>query len=324
MKSVILDDMLSEQEIIVLDGAVASEIARMGGVMDEVAWSAVANKTHPDIVRRVHEEYVRAGANVVTANSFWTCRHVLEGAGLGAETRAINTRAVQLVREAVENVGADRPVAIAGSMSNNLAWIAGTVSPDPRYVPTPAQEAANYRELADSLAEAGADLLIMEMMSDIEQATRAVQAAVATGLPVWVGISCTLREDGSVTAWDMQVEEPPGRLAADHREAQEPVALEPIIDALIALGPQVVGIMHSTVRATSPGLDTLFQRWDGPVMAYPEAADTHEVEPAVFAAHCRSWVERGVQIIGGCCGTTIQHIRSMVSELPTAVGPRPG
>ena len=315
--------MLREREIIVLDGAVGSEIARLGGVMDDAAWCAVANKTHPDTVRRVHEDYVRAGTNVVTANTFATCRHVLEGAGLGTETVAINTRAVELAREALENVGPDRPVAVAGSMSNNLAWIPGTVSPDPRYLPTLEQEAANYRELAETLAEAGVDLLLMEMMSDVERATIVTQAAVATGLPVWIGISCTLRDDGSVTAWDMQVEEPPGRLAADHR-AQEPITLEPIIDALIALGPKVVGIMHSTVRATSPGLELLFQRWDGPVMAYPEAADSHEVEPAVFAAHCRSWVEGGVQAIGGCCGTTIHHIRSMVSELPDAVGPRPG
>ncbi len=319
----LLDDMLRKQEIVVLDGAVGGEIARLGGVMDGAAWCAVANKTHPETVRRVHEEYVRAGADVVTANTFATCRHVLEGAGLGDETVAINTRAVGLAREAVENVGPSRPVAVAGSMSNDLAWIPGTVSPDPRYIPTPEQEAANYRELADTLAEAGVDLLIMEMMSDIEHATRATKAAVATGLPVWVGISCTLRDDGLVTAWDMHAEEAPERLVADHRP-REPMALEPIIDALIALGPQVVGIMHSTVRATGPGLDLLFRRWDGPVMAYPEAADAHEVEPAAFAAHCRGWVEGGVAIIGGCCGTTIHHIRSLVSELPDAVGPRPG
>ncbi len=314
--------MLKKHEIIVLDGAVGSEVARLGGVMDDAAWCGVANKTHPDTVRQVHEEYIRAGANLVTANTFATCRHVLEGAGLADETVAINTRAVQLAREALENTRPDRPVAVAGSMSNNVAWIPGTVSPDPRYVPTPEREAANYRELAETLAEAGVDLLIMEMMSDVEHATRVTQAAIATGLPVWVGISCTLRDDGSVTAWDMQAEEPPDRLTADHHRSGEPMTLEAIIDALTALGPQVVGIMHSTVRATGPGLQVLFQHWDGPVMAYPEATAAHQLEPPSFAAHCRRWVEGGVQIIGGCCGTTIHHIRSMVRELPEAVGSR--
>ena len=87
--------------------------------------------------------------------------------------------------------------------------------------------------------------------------------------------------------------------------------------------PQVMGIMHSTVDAMGPGLDVLYEQWGGPVMAYPETHDAHAVEPAAFAAHCRNWVEGGVQIIGGCCGTTIEHIRALVGALPSAVGARP-
>ncbi len=83
----VLDDMLRKQEILVLDGAVGGEIARLGGVMDGAAWCAVANKTHPETVRLVHEAYVRAGSNVVTANTFATCRHVLEGAIIDAPSR---------------------------------------------------------------------------------------------------------------------------------------------------------------------------------------------------------------------------------------------
>ena len=84
-----------------------------------------------------------------------------------------------------------------------------------------------------------------------------------------------------------------------------------------------MGIMHSTVDAMGAGLEVLFQHWRGPVMAYPEAAAGHAVEPAAFAAYCRDWVEGGVQIIGGCCGTTIEHIDAMVGELPDAIGARP-
>lgn len=305
--------------MIVLDGAVGSEIARLGGAMDAAAWCAVANKTHPDIVRKVHEEYIRAGADVVTTNTFSTCRHVLAAAGLADETVAINTRAVELAKNAIDNVGPDRPVAVAGSMSNNLAWIPGTYSPDPEYIPTADQEASDYRELAETLAQAGADLLVMEMMLDVDRASRLTEAALATGLPVWVGISCSLNTDGSVTAWDMHSEEPADGLADGHQR-REPLALEAVIDAMISLDPEAVGIMHSTVQAMGPGLDILFDRWDGPVMAYPEAATGHYVGPAEFASYCRGWAEDGVQIIGGCCGTTIEHIRAMVEQLPTNVG----
>jgi len=103
----ILDNKLGKGEVIVLDGAIGSEIARLGGVMDAAAWCGVANKTHPEVVRRVHEEYIRAGADVVTANTFATCRHVLAGAGLADETVSITARAVELAREAVNEVAPD-------------------------------------------------------------------------------------------------------------------------------------------------------------------------------------------------------------------------
>ncbi len=318
----ILDSKLSKREIIVLDGAIGSEIARLGGVMDAAAWCGVANKTHPEVVRRVHEEYIRAGADVVTANTFATCRHVLAGAGLADEAVSITARAVELAREAVNEVAPGRPVAVAGSMSNNVAWIPGTVSPDPRFLPTRAEEAANYREMAEALAAAGVDLILMEMMSDIDHASLVTAAAVETGLPVWIGVSCSLLADGSAGAWDMHTEEPADRLATDHAKPEiKPLA--PVIDALMSFEPQVMGIMHSTVDAMGAGLEVLFQHWRGPVMAYPEAAAGHAVEPAAFAAYCRDWVEGGVQIIGGCCGTTIEHIDAMVGELPDAIGARP-
>ena len=127
----VLDQKLASNDVIVLDGAIGSEIERLGGKMDAAAWCGVANRLHPDTVRRVHEAYLEAGADVITANTFATCRHVLEAAGYGDETVAINRRAVELAREARDRVAPDRPVAIAGSMSNNVAWLPGTVGADP-------------------------------------------------------------------------------------------------------------------------------------------------------------------------------------------------
>ena len=326
----ILDEKIAAGDVIVLDGAIGSEIDRLGGKMDAAAWCGVANRTHPDTVRRVHESYLEAGADVITTNTFATCRHVLEGAGYGGETVAINRRAVELAREALHRVAPDRPVAIAGSMSNNVAWLPGTVGADPAYLPSPQQEAANYREMADILAEAGCDLLIMEMMLDVRHGRRVMEAALATGLPVWTGISTSQGPGGRMVGWDQATEEDEGRLPDGYEQpATEP--LETIIDALCALGPQTVGIMHSSLPSTTRGLEVLFERWSGPVMAYPEAtgfdAVTRQardpVTPEDFAAHCRGWVESGVQIIGGCCGTTIHHIRAMVDRLPDRPGPRP-
>ncbi len=326
----ILDQKLDAGDIIVLDGAMGTEVARYGAGMDSAAWCGVANKSHPDVVRKVHEDYISTGADVITANTFATCRHVLEGAGLGDETVAINRRAVELAREARDNVAADRPIAVAGSMSNMVAWIPGTISADPVYLPTVDQEIANYQEMADALADGGADLIIMEMMSDLERARHATAAAIATGLPVWIGISCTQRPDGRMVAWDITSEEGASRLAEGHRTRSD-IPLDRLIDELMALGGTVAGIMHSSISTTSPGLDVMFQQWSGPVMAYPEslAFETSDgnvpqtVSAEDFAAHCKGWVDDGVQIIGGCCGTTVEHIRSMVDALPDRVGDRP-
>ena len=323
----ILDNKLSNKEVIVLDGATGSEIARLGAEMNSSAWCGVANKTHPDIVREVHEEYIRAGADVVTANTFSTSRHILASAGLADETVSINTRAVELAREAVHNVSPERPMAVAGSMSTMRAWIPGTVSPDPRFLPTPEEEFNNYQEVAHTLAKSGVDLILMEMMSDIDRSSLAISAAMETGLPVWIGTSCTLSDDGSVSAWNQHSEEPATRLSPDHLRAEDK-SYDTLIEAMLPFQPQVMGVMHSTLDTTNAGLQTLYEHWQGPIMAYPETSSevrkgiSEQVEPSSFASHCHDWVDSGVQIIGGCCGTTIEHIRTMVDELSDVLSPR--
>ena len=323
----ILDNKLSNKEVIVLDGATGSEIARLGAEMNSSAWCGVANKTHPDIVREVHEQYIRAGADVVTANTFSTSRHILASAGLADETVSINTRAVELAREAVHNVSPERPIAVAGSMSTMRAWIPGTVSPDPRFLPTPEEEFNNYQEVAHTLAKSGVDLILMEMMSDIDRSSLAISAAMETRLPVWIGTSCTLSDDGSVSAWNQHSEEPATRLSPDHLRAEDK-SYDTLIEAMLPFQPQVMGVMHSTLETTNAGLQTLYEHWQGPIMAYPETSSevrkgiSEQVEPSSFASHCHDWVDSGVQIIGGCCGTTIEHIRTMVDELSDVLSPR--
>lgn len=324
----ILDEKLADGELILLDGGIGSEIERLGGEMHSTAWCGIANKTHPDIVRRVHESYLQAGSDIITANTFATCRHVLAAAGCADETVAINHKAVQLVREAIDIVEPDRPIAVAGSISNHIAWIEGSVAGDPKTQPSADKEAENYKEWVDILAEAGCDLLILEMMQDLNHSTRLIEAAKSTGLPVWVGISASRGPNNKMIGWQMATEES-WRLPDDFSDAlTDP--LEIIIDTLTAYDPEVVGIMHSTFYSTTPALEMLFDRWGGPVMAYPEANGWDgvakarmSVTPDDFAGYCRQWVENGVQIVGGCCGTTIHHIRAMVETLPDHPGPRP-
>src|SRR5918996_3441217 len=159
-----VQERLDAGEIVILDGAMGTELERRGFPMDDVAWDAAAQATHPDLVREVHEDYIRAGADVITTNTFATARHVLEPAGMGERFRELNTRAVALAKEARENA-ADGAVFVAGSISTMSAY------DDHSYEPRAERARANYRQQAEVLAESGADVIALEMNRDIEPTT---------------------------------------------------------------------------------------------------------------------------------------------------------
>ena len=179
-------------DVIILDGATATETERRGVPMDSVVWSAGALKTHPDVVRQVHEDYVRAGADIVTTNTFSSARQVLGPAGMGDLVVELNQRAVGLAKEIVRRAAGNRRVYVAGSIST----MSSRLQSEPML---PAEQArTSYREQAEILAEAVVDLLMLEMMRDLEQSSYAIEAAASMGLPTWVGFNL-LRESGS--AW---------------------------------------------------------------------------------------------------------------------------
>jgi S-methylmethionine-dependent homocysteine/selenocysteine methylase len=301
-----LQQRLDNNEVILIDGATGTELQRRGVPMDGLAWSATANLTHPDIVRSVHEDYIRAGADIIITNTFGTARHVLEPAGVGDKFREINLRAVELAKEARDRASGGRPVYIAGSLSTFFAG----ASMQRR--PITEQAAANYRELADTLAEAGVDLIMTEMMQDTTHAPAAVSAAVATGLPAWVGISVEAADDGSVI------------LARSH----EPLSVG--LDALLPLGGAAVTIMHSFPDVTRPALKMVRERWPGPVGAYAHMGEftmplwhwVNMLSPEEYAAEAAGWVEMGVQAVGGCCGLGPEYIRVLKERMPSRVAAR--
>jgi S-methylmethionine-dependent homocysteine/selenocysteine methylase len=103
-----LKQRLASGELLILDGAIGTELQRLGVPMHERAWCAVALRDHTDTVRQLHEDYIRAGADVITVNTFSSARYVLEAAGLGPLAHELNTRAVALAVEARERAKAGR------------------------------------------------------------------------------------------------------------------------------------------------------------------------------------------------------------------------
>jgi len=298
-----LQQRLDGEEVVILDGAMGTELERRGVPMDDAAWSAAALLTHPDTVREVHEDYVRAGAEVIITNTFSTARHVLEPAGMGERFRELNARAVALAKEA--RAVSDETIFIAGSISTFTARY------DYSYEPRAERARANYREQAEILAESGVDVIALEMMRDLEQTTYALEAAATTGLPVWIGFSCKTTDEGAIVLWDG------GYTLAE--------ALERIPTS----GVSLVSIMHTLTEDTPPALREVTGRWSGLVGAYPHSGEfimpnwqfTDMISPENFAAEAQRWQDAGARLIGGCCGIGPEHIRLLKERLPVRTTP---
>ncbi len=295
---------LAAGEIIFSDGATGTELERRDVPMDRAAWSAAAVATHPDVVRAIHEDYIRAGSELITSNSFSTARHQLEPAGLGDRFRELNERAVEIALEARRRA-AGKPVLIAGSMSS--------VHFEREYMCPVETAAANFADQARILADSGVDLIILEMMWDLDYSPAAVRAAVATGLPVWAGFSCRLGSDGTVMLFSEKYH---GTLVS-------------ALDVILPLLPEtsVVSVMHTEAVEAAAALRVVKERWPGPVGVYahsgrfvmPNWIFNDVISPEDYLAEARKWVDMGAQLIGGCCGIGPEHIRLLRQELPESV-----
>jgi homocysteine S-methyltransferase len=306
---------MARGDVIILDGATGTELQRRGVPMDELSWSAVALVTHPDVIREVHQDYIRAGADIITTNTFGTLSLSLRGTRLQDRVAEVNLRAVQLAREARSQT--ERPVCIAGSMAGMIGTVYWRDASS-----THEEVRKAYREQATLLADAGVDLLFLEMTQDIDVGTAAVEGASETGLPLWVAFSCNFMS--SLKGTDRP-------LVAQARDGTE-YPFEQLIEPVMAAGGEVAGINHSEVDMMDRALDIVFKHWKGPVSAYPNSGDWTPpnwgfdtvISPKAFVSAAESWVARGVQVVGGCCGIGPEHIQLLRERMRgRQIAPRP-
>lgn len=282
-----LADRLDAGDLVLIDGATGTDIERRGVPMVENAWCGVSALTHPDDVREVHVAHIEAGAELIIANTYASSRHLLAWATMAEHFEAINRRSVELAIEARNHTGKS-DVLVAGSMSTSRQG-----------GPFPDIEAAraNFAEQARILAGAGADLILLEMMRDIEHTETCLAGALGTGLPVWMGISCVVK-DGVPWMWE------------------ETMTLAAFMERFVGEPIEVMSIMHTETEDIDVCLDVLQEHWSGAIGVYaqsgvfehPKWVFIDVISPEDYAAACLRWVDRGVQVIGGCCGIGHEHI----------------
>ncbi len=283
-------DRIAKGEKILIDGATGTEIERRGVPQLDKAWNGGGALSHPEVLRAVHEDYIREGAEMVISNTFATHRHALRDAGVEADFEPLNRRGVEIAKEARDR--RDTPdVLVAGGLSY-WSWAGNWARPEDLRV--------DAEEQASIMARAGADLLLLEMMVDLDSLMVTLEAAQTTGLPVWAGLSCEPDQSGTMNLLRG------GTLA----EA---------LDALKDRNVPLVNIMHTESEHIDACLDVVAERWSGPVGVYAHSARWEgqvahydvTISSEDYAVHANVWLGRGVQVIGGCCGLGVDHIKAL-------------
>ena len=288
-------EILESDNIFVFDGAVGTRLYDKGIYINR-SYDEL-NLISPDLVREVHEEYVKAGADIIETNSFGASRHKLQSYGLEEKLRDINIASARLAREA----------------AGEKVFVAGAIGPlglriEP-YGPTSFDEAKElFKEQAEALLEGGVDLFILETFSElpaIEQAIRAVRELC--DLPIVAQM--TIQMDGNTTfgttpeAFTAKLD----TLGAD------------VIGLNCGMGPNhVLTALEKMRSVTKKGLS-----------AQPNAGLPRDVQgrqfymgsPEYMATFAKRFVQAGATFVGGCCGTTPTHIR-LIADSIRSISPR--
>lgn len=301
---------LDNGEILILDGATGTELERLGAPMHSGVWCGAATGSHPHLVRQVHANYIAAGADIITTNTYASARAALAKHGLEEKYIEWNRSAVQLAHEARDQADVDRPIYIAGSVAPYDNWGQNYDASAIR---------ASFREHVALLAENRVDFLLLEMLgADITSTTIAIQEASATDLPVWVSLSCLDHpETGDLY---MGAREHSSE-ASTFNHNYEP--FDKAIQQIMAEGGSVLSMMHSETHLGRAAVEVMRANFDGTLGVYPNAGYWErpnwtfidEISPEYYWQEAQAWLELGAQIVGGCCGTGPEHIQAVADGL---------
>ncbi len=295
------------------DGAMGTLLNARGVGFDQ-CFDAL-NLTRPALVADLHRAYIEAGADIIQTNTFGANRYKLAAHGLEGRVAEINRAGVELARRAIS--ASFKEILIAG----DVGPLGVRLAPFGRVQPQEARAA--FREQIAALAEAGADVIIIETFSDLYEIREAVAAArevgIHLGMPLPILASMTFTRDDRTLLGD-----PPAKVARVLAETGAdvigvncsggPAQIFRIIKQMRAVGATHSGAEHEkdSTRTGRPYLSAM------PNAGWPEQVGGRIMYPAnpdYFGDYARAFCEAGVSVIGGCCGTTPQHIAAMRAAL---------
>ena len=291
-------------DIILTDGGMGQELLRRSQTPPTPLWSGRVLIDEPELVRDLHVDFIRAGARVITINSYAATPERLEREGVGELFEPLQKLALDLAHEAREVAG-EEGVLIAGCLPPLFG------SYHPSLTLSFEETHAIYRRIVSEEAER-VDLMLCETMASAEEARAAATAAAEGGKPVWV--SWTLADDGPArlrsgetlaAAADALADIP---LAARLINCSQPEALDAALPELVALG--------GTVGAYANAFTAVDRLKHGSSVDVLDARD--DLGPAAYADFAMGWVAGGATIVGGCCEVGPEHIAVLRDRLREA------
>ncbi len=289
--------------VVLMDGGMGQELRRRGLTGGPPAlWSANALLRSPATVLEVHRDYIRAGARIITTNTYSTKRPLLVEAGIGDQFEALNRLAGELACQARDEL--DRDVLIAGS----LPPLYGSYRPD---LVRPSEEILPlYREQAEILAPY-VDLLLCETMSSAAEARAAACGAASTGKPVWV--AWTLDDRGA------------GRLRSGERVSEAAAAIAEVAvsgflanccapESITAAMPELAALGHWPCGGYANGFASVPAGW-GATDGIAALGTRPDLGPDAYLKYAREWIAAGARLVGGCCEIGPEHIARLHEAL---------
>jgi homocysteine S-methyltransferase len=280
-----------QSKIVVADGAMGTMLYAKGifinRCFDELNLSA------PQIVKEIHQEYVRAGAEVIESNTFGGNRIRLNAFGFGEKFVVINQTGVRLAREA----------------AGDRAFVAGAIGPlgapiEPLGPISFAEARSIFKEQAEALIEAGIDLLVLETFYDLSELREAIFAArEAAGPEMVIVAQVTVEDDGTLRD---------GTSTETFTRSLDECPVD-VIGVNCSAGPKtVLDTVEKMVPLTTKPLSAMP---NAGLPAKVEGRNIYLCSPEYMAQYARRFLQAGVRLIGGCCGTTPEHIKTICSEV---------
>lgn len=292
-----IQNRLKNDELIILDGGTGTELEKRGVIMDQSWCGTASNNT--DILKQIHTDYVKAGANIITTNTYSSNRVMLDAAGVGNMFEEINLKALNSAKQVREQLNNDDLI-IAGSLSHRMPIPDGHKQSDPAIKWDKNLLVETYDEMAVFLSKNNCDLILLEMMYHPDRVQLVFDAAKKTEKPIWAGFSSRKSLDGKIYS----------------QTTDSDIPLKEFIEIINDYDVDAVGIMHTSVDIISESVQIIKEVYGGPIMVYPDSGGwvspnwdfDKVIKPNELLISAQQWINEGVNIIGGCCGLSPEHI----------------